>query len=113
MNTRVLRSGSDWEEPETVIEDATRSGKQKRRLAYSSGKRVFNVAFNFTAAEYEAFRNWFTVSLRRGIHTFMFPQIDSPDKSRMREYRIKVGGFPKYQNTTGKSIRCTMTWEEE
>ena len=113
VNKKVLRDGNDWGEPETIIEDKTRSGKQKRRLYASSTKREFKVAFNFNMSEYSNFRNWFKTVLKKGMYSFNFPMIDSIDKSVMKEYRIKVGGFPRYQNVNGQIVKCTMTWEEE
>ena len=112
VNKKVLRDGNDWGEPETIIEDKTRSGKQKRRLYASCSKREFKVAFNFNMTEYTNFRNWFETTLKKGMYSFNFPQIDSLDKTVTKEYRIKVGGFPRYNNTSGKNIKCTMTWEE-
>ena len=112
VNTRVLRIGTDWNEPETIIEDKTRSGKPKRRLAYSSEPRKFNVAFKFTTSEYDSFRTWFRDYLRKGMNSFNFPKVDSVDKTTMQEYQIAKGGFPKYSNESGKIIKCTMVWEE-
>ena len=112
VNTKVLRNGTDWSEPVTIIEDKTRSGKVKRRLAFSSEKRKFQVAFTFTVTEYNAFREWFDVVLRKGMYSFNFPQIDSTDKTQMKEYRISKDGFPKYSNESGKLLKCSMTWEE-
>lgn len=112
VNTRVMRNGTDWSEPETIIEDKTRSGKPKRRLAFSSERRKFNVAFKFNTDEYSAFRTWFVDYLRKGMNSFNFPKVDSLDKTVMQEYLIAKGGFPKYSNESGKIIRCTMIWEE-
>ena len=113
VNQKVLRNGNGWEEPETVIEDKTRSGKQKRRLYSSSEKRTFQVSFNFNMDEYNAFRTWVKYSIRKGALSFEFPQIDSTDKTVMAEYRMKKGGFPKYSNESGTVINCKMVWEEE
>ncbi len=112
INQKVLRDGTSWEEPETVIEDTTRSGKQKRRLYASMTKRQFTVSFNFTLEEYGYFREWYTTYLRQGAFSFEFPQLDSDDNTQLKEYRIKKGGFPKYSNKSGKIIACSMTWEE-
>lgn len=112
VNKTLLRDGASWSEPETMIEDKTRSGKQKRRMFHSMEKRTFTVAFNFTLEEYNYFRTWFTDVLKKGMYSFNFPQIDNIDKTVMKEYRIKAGGYPKYSNKTGQWINCTMTWEE-
>ena len=113
VNTKVLRNGTDWGEAEKIIEDKTRSGKVKRRFAYSCEKRKFNVSFKFTMAEYLAFREWFEEDIHGGMYTFSFPKIDSLDKTVMQDYKISKGGFPKYSNESGKIIKCSMTWEEQ
>ena len=112
VNQKVLRSGTGWEEPVTIIEDKTRSGKVKRRFAHSCENRTFSVAFNFTLDEYDDFRTWFETTTRCGMYSFYFPQIDGIDKTVLKEYRITKNGFPKYSNESGKIIKCSMTWEE-
>lgn len=112
VNTKVLRNGTDWSEPDTIIEDKTRSGKQKRRLYASNEKRLFQVAFNFNMTEYANWITWFNNSIKRGMYSFDFPKIDSLDKTVMQEYRISKSGYPKYSNDSGKIIKCSMTWEE-
>ncbi len=113
VNKKVLRDGTDWGEAEKIIEDKTRSGKVKRRFAYSCEKRKFSVAFKFTMIEYNAFRDWFENDLHCGMNSFSFPKIDSLDKSIMKVYKICKGGFPKYSNQSGKIMKCSMTWEEQ
>ena len=111
VNTKVLKDSASWSEPVAIIEDTTRSGKVKRRLAYSMEKRSFEVGFNFTYDEYSAFRTWFTDTILQGSLSFLFPQIDNADRA-LKEYRISKSGFPKYTNISGKIIKCTMVWEE-
>ena len=111
VNTTVYRDGADWQEPVKIIEDRTRSGKQKRRYYASNTKRTFNIKMKFSMVEYEAFRNWFENTIRSGMYSFMFPQIDSISKP-LKEYRISASGFPKYSNITADKIQCTMVLEE-
>ena len=111
VNTRILRSGTQWDEPVTIIEDETRSGKMRRRLYHSQSKRKFSVTMRFSVQEYDVFRNWFRISLKRGAEHFMFPKIDSTSKTET-EYRFSADGFPKYSNESGKIINVSMEWEE-
>ena len=110
VNIKVLRN-SDWQEPVKIIEDKTRSGKQKRRYYASNSKRLFNVTMRFTLSEYELFRTWYEEDIKCGMYSFLFPKIDSSTKP-LTEYRISQSGTPKYQNISGDIIECGMVWEE-
>lgn len=112
VNTRVLRSSGSWKEPQSFIEDETRSGKRKRRLYKSMANREFSISMRFTLEEYEIFRVWYEVECRKGFNSFYFPKIDGDDKTLYALYRFVNGGLPNYKNVTGKIIEVSMRWEE-
>lgn len=110
VNTKVLRSGSQWAEVPKYIEDGTRSGKVKRRKAYSQEKRPFSVRMKFTPTEYEYFRNWYEETTLSGLYDFTFPQIDSVGHITNKVYRF--ASVPQYENPNGQNIYCNMGWLE-
>lgn len=112
VNTKVRRNGFSWGETEGFIEDKTRSGKTKRRISSSNEKRPFDVKFIFNITEYNNFTYWYNVTCRKGFETFMFPKLDAIGGNQIGYYRIAKGGAPKYTNTSGDNITCTMKWEE-
>lgn len=111
INQKVRRDGTSWNEISGFIEDKTKSGKVKRRLANSKEKRTFSVKFIFTFEEYELFSEWYQKTILYGSKSFMFPKIDSETKEYV-EYRITNDGVPSYSNRSGKLIECSMKWEE-
>ena len=112
VNTIIRRSGSTWNEVEGFIEDESLSGKTKRRIAHSMGKRPFSVVMQFSFSEYETFTQWYNETCRRGAYSFSFPQIDKTGTVQNKEYRFAQGGQPSYSNPSSTTIDCTMTWEE-
>ena len=111
INTKIRRNGTDWSDVCGFISDTTRSGKQKRRLAHSQGKRPFSVKMIFNLLEYSYFTNWYKTICRYGFYSFNFPKIDASGSS-YAEYRFQKDTYPKYSNISGKMIECTMSWEE-
>ena len=111
VNKTILRSGSSWNEVEGFIEDESLSGKTKRRIAHSMGKRVFSVTMRFTPTEYNTFTQWYNDVCKRGVFSFAFPKIDKTSQGDA-EYRFAKGGQPSYSNLSGNMIECSMTWEE-
>lgn len=112
VNKRILRNGTSWSEPESFIEDETRSGKKKRRLYKSLANRTFSVSMRFTLEEYEYFREWYEYVCKKGFYAFYFPKVDSDDKTVVSVYRFTSDGLPSYSNSSGKNIECSMKWEE-
>lgn len=111
VNQKVRRSGTSWEETEGFVEDTTRSGKAKRRIATTQAVEKYNVSFLFTVDEYKEFTLWYNNDCRRGFNSFDFPQIDGFGKTLV-EYRFAKGGAPKYSNPSGDMIQATMIWEK-
>lgn len=103
-----------WGEISGFIEDKTRSGKVKRRLATTQAKRQFSVKMNFSYEQYVSFRNWYQNNIKYGLKSFGFPNLDKVghDTEDIKEYRFVSSGSPKYSNPSGKIVQCTMTWEE-
>lgn len=112
VNTRVLRSGTSWSDATLFIEDETKSGKTKRRLAHSQSKRSFSVSMRLSPEEYEYFRIWFKETTFGGLYPFTFPRIDSVDPDETAEYRFTSDGAPSYSNPGGRMIDVSMEWEE-
>lgn len=111
VNQKILRDGASWDSPANFIEDATRSGKRKRRLFATQQKSVYSVKMHFTHTEYVTFKGWFHSDLKDGLLPFEFPCIDkSVDTNKL--YRITKDGAPKYSNPSGNIVSCTMVWEE-
>ena len=111
VNKRILRNGTGWNSPNNFIEDATRSGKRKRRLFATQQKKTFQIKMHFTAEEYATFDQWFQETLKYGLYPFYFPQIDSTSGTNA-VYRFAQGGSPQYTNPSGKIVECSMVWEE-
>ena len=110
---KVSRDGGGWEELEGFIEDETRSGKKKRRMAHYMGNRPFTLKITFKSVEdYENFHNWYQTVCLFGVNSFRYPKIDKDDSSVIAVYKFKKGGQPKYSNPSGKKIECSMEWEE-
>lgn len=97
--------------PVGFVEDMTRSGKAKRRLANTQQKRTFTVKFRFDMTEYSYFVSWYNNDIRKGLFSFGFPQIDSTGTT-IKEYRISANGSPKVSNPSGDMVDVTMEWEE-
>ena len=110
-NKRVMRSGSSWNDISAVLEDKTKSGKTKRRLYASMGKRTFTVTMHFTKAEYDLFEDWYAHVCYYGLNSFGFPQVDAVNGGE-REYRFAAGAAPAFSNVGGEIIECAMNWEE-
>lgn len=109
----MLRNGTNWSERQGFIENETRSGKTKRRLAHYMGSRPFSVQFHFSPAEYQIFRDWYINTLLYGTRSFLFPAVDSiGNEGELKEYRIAEGNPPSYSNPFGDTIECNMEWEE-
>ncbi len=111
VNQRILRDGAGWDSPANFIEDATRSGKRKRRLYATLQKRKYQIAMRFTHTEYVTFDAWFTSTLKYGLYPFEFPCIDQSSNT-MKLYRFTPDGAPQYTNPSGIIVGCSMTWEE-
>lgn len=112
VNKKILRSGTSWNNINAVIEDATRSGKTKRRLMACKEKRKFSVAMRFSETEYQLFNDWYENTCKYGFYSFSFPQIDKVGSTNEKEYRFVAGSEPNFSNSTGIMIDCTMEWEE-
>lgn len=114
INSKVLRNGTSWNEICGFISDTTRSGKAKRRLAHSMGKRTFSVKMRFTIPEYELFKQWYRSDLLYGANSFIFPHaVDEVDGiENATEYRFTSGSSPKYTNNSADYIDVSMEWEE-
>lgn len=108
---KVLRDNAGWDSPANFIEDATRSGKRKRRLYATQQKRVYQIKMNFKHSEYLIFDNWFQNELKWGLYPFYFPCIDKSSNTT-KVYRFTKDGAPKYTNPSGKIVGCSMVWEE-
>lgn len=111
VNTKILRSGTNWGEVQGFIENESLSGKTVRRFAHSMGKRQFSVTMRFSKVEYEYFRTWYKTTCFSGALSFFFPEIDT-GSGTLKEYRFANGGQPKYNNPNGIIIECQMEWEE-
>lgn len=111
VNQRILRDGAGWDSPANFIEDATRSGKRKRRLYATQQKRVYQIKMNFTHTEYVTFDTWFQSTLKYGLYPFYFPAIDKSVNTN-KVYRFTKDGAPRYTNPSGKIVSCSMVWEE-
>jgi len=111
VNTKILRS-TTWEETDGFIQDKTRSGKQKRRGAFSQEKRPFNVRMRMSESEYQYFHSWYVNTTKKGVYSFYFPVIDAENKTTYKTYRFAEGGAPKYSNPSGIMIDVSMEWEE-
>lgn len=111
LPTKIYREGSSWEETEGFIQDKTKSGKMKRRGAFSQLKRPFAVKMRFTDEQYHIFHEWYETETKKGVYSFHFPQIDSSDKSILKTYRFAEGGAPKY-SPNNQYLDVTMKWEE-
>ena len=111
VNQRILRDGAGWDSPSNIIEDATRSGKRKRRLYATQKKRVYQIKMIFTHDEYVTFDNWFNNELLYGLYSFNFPCIDKKINGT-KVYRFTPDGAPKYTNPSGNKVGCSMVWEE-
>lgn len=112
VNKRILRDGTQWDNPTQFIEDETRSGKRKRRLYATQSKKSFSVKMRFTENEYHIFETWFEDILYSGLYSFNFPMIDSSGKTVSKIYRFTSDGAPQYSNPSGKYIDVSMKWEE-
>lgn len=112
VNTNILRDGSSWVDSSQFVEDTTRSGKTKRRLANTGSKRQFTVRQIFTYNEYITFKSWYQNTCRKGFFSFAFPAIDIKGTRTLNEYRFVSGTAPEYSNILGDKIECKMTWEE-
>lgn len=112
VNQKILRDGASWGNPVSFIEDETRSGKRKRRLYASQQKKTFSIKMNFTSAEYVIFDDWFLNTLKGGLYSFYFPQIDGVGTKTTKVYRFTKDGVPQYSNPSGKIVSATMKWEE-
>lgn len=110
VNTNAMRNGSSWQDVCGFVEDTTRSGKTKRRLANSCAKRQFGVKMLFTYDEYVAFKAWYKNVCRNGFYSFTFPSIDT--KTGTSVYRFVADNVPEYSNPSGDKIECSMQWEE-
>lgn len=112
VNNKILRSGTSWSEQIKFIEDKTRSGKTKRRLAHSLAKRSFLVKMRFTVLEYENFTSWYNNTTMGGLYPFRFPMIDQEGHTTTKVYQFASNGEPQYANISGDMIECTMGWQE-
>lgn len=111
VNQKILRDGTNWNNPANFIEDETRSGKRKRRLYATQSKRTYTVKMYFTHTEYTTFDSWFTSTLKMGLYPFYFPAIDK-SVNVDKIYRFTKDGAPQYSNPSGKIVSCSMKWEE-
>lgn len=111
VNKKARRNGTNWDLPNGVIEDKTRSGKKKRRLATSFEKSAFSVSFIFTLKEYRIFKVWWKDVCRFGFYSFAFPCVDD-NTGELKEYRFIAGSRPKEINESGDKITVQMEWEE-
>ena len=107
----VLRDGAGWDSPAQFIEDATRSGKRKRRLYATQQKSVYQIKMNFRHDKYVIFDDWFKNELKYGLYPFYFPCIDKSTLGN-KVYRFTKDGAPRYTNPSGKFVSCSMVWEE-
>lgn len=112
INKRILRDGTSWQNSVKFIEDETMSGKRKRRLSATQEKKSFSVKMRFTENEYQIFDQWFTDTLKSGLYSFYFPQIDRSVDKPYRIYRFTKDGSPQYSNPGGKLFDVSMKWEE-
>lgn len=94
------------------IEDETRSGKTKRRIAHSMAKRKYSVNLLVEHSEYLIFKDWYRNELKNGFHSFMFPAIDMIGGGADTEYRFAKDSAPQYSNSGGTKIEISMEWEE-
>lgn len=111
VNQRVMRA-SDWTFPVKVIEDTTRSGKPKRRMAHTFARKKISIVMKFKEEEYRQFITWFELELLSGANYFYFPRVDSSDSSDIGVYCISADSSVKGINESGKIIKVQMTWEE-
>lgn len=109
---KVLRNGSSWSEIEGFKEDTTRSGKTKRRMMASMGKRPVSVKMRLTYTQYTLFKTWYANTCKYGTLSFGYPRVDGTNRADIVEYRFATGGMPSYSNPTGKYIDVSMKWEE-
>lgn len=112
VNQRILRDGTSWQTQIQFIEDETRSGKRKRRLSATQGKRPFSVKMRLSENEYHLFDAWFTNNLKGGLYSFYFPVIDNSNLTTFKVYRFSKDGAPQYSNPSGKLVDVSMKWEE-
>lgn len=112
VNTRILRNGTNWDKPVKFIEDVTRSGKPKRRMAYSYSREQFVVKMRFTPTEKALFDSWFENTTVNGLYPFYFPTIDEQGHTNTSVYQFTQDGSPSFSNSNGLNIDCTMKWEK-
>lgn len=114
VNKIIRRSGTSWTQPNGVIEDATRSGKPKRRLATSVGKTSYSVKMIFSLEEYDLFMTWWRKKCKYGLMPFYFPRVDAMSGTTATEavYQFVAGSTPSFSNPSGDRLEVTMNWEE-
>jgi len=109
-----MREGTSWQDVCGYIQDTTRSGRVKRRLAHTKDKPSISVKMHFDEkkGEYTAFRDWYRDDLRNGLYSFLFPTIDNISSNTTSEYRFVYNSYPQYSDVGGGIIECTMKWEK-
>lgn len=109
VNKYVLRE-STWELPVGYIEDKTRSGKKKRRAAFSQEPEVFKCVMHMTRQEYIWFKDWYNLACRRGVMSFPLPRIDGGVDAPEVEYQFS--GNISVSNPGGDVVKLSFTLEE-
>lgn len=110
VNQNILRESS-WELPARFIEDDTRSGKKKRRSAFTLSPVKIKCVLHMTMYEYELFEKWYEYDCRGGAESFALPKINGFNKNDLREYRFSKESI-SVSNVGGDTVEINFTVEE-
>lgn len=108
---QLVRKETTWNIPVSVVADATRCGRKKRRGSLTMQPTSFAVKMLMTQTEYVAFMDWFINDLKGGVLTFGYPQIDTTN-GNIVEYAFEQDSKISVSNPSGKMLEVNMQWEE-